>query len=162
MTNKSDEIFRELLQKQLKKIQPSKKLQYNDIKRISKYITNSIFDENNCCIWNGYVTNSTKKNKGMYINFYFNSKKVALHRLLYVNFIDTLGDDEYLKFNCENKGKCCNIYHLKKFKYNPGTNTDTEEKDIKKISNKLKTIKIICNNSNDDNKKNNELYIDFD
>lgn len=159
--NKSDEIFKELLQKQLKKIQPSKKLQYNDIKRISKYITNSIFDENNCCIWNGYVTNSTKKNKGMYINFYFNSKKVALHRLLYVNFIDTLGDDEYLKFNCENKGKCCNIHHLKKFKYNPNTNAEIEEKNIKKNPNKLKTIKI-CYNSNDDDKKNNDLYIDFD
>jgi hypothetical protein len=56
-------------------------------------------------------------NKGRYVNFYFRRKKVALHRLLYVNFIGNLNDDEYLKFSCDNKGICCNIHHLKKFKY---------------------------------------------
>lgn len=157
--NKSDEIFKELIQKQLRKIQPSKKLQYNDIKRISKYINNSIFDETNCCIWNGYVTNATKKNKGMYINFYFNSKKVALHRLLYVNFIDTLGEDEYLKFNCENKGKCCNIYHMKKFKYNQSQ--EKEEDKHSKVAKIPKTIKILRNESNEEKIINN-LFIDFD
>ena len=55
---------------------------------------------------------------GTYVNFYFRKKKVALHRLLYINFIGHLDDDEYLKFNCENKGKCCNVHHMNKFKYN--------------------------------------------
>ena len=88
-----------------------------DQKRICKYICSSIFDENVCCIWDGYVTNINNKSKGTYVNFFFGGRKVALHRLLYTNFVEELHDNEYLKFSCENKGRCCNIHHLKKFKY---------------------------------------------
>ena len=115
---KTETIFRELVAHQLRNIQTNKKLQLCDIKRISRRITTSIFDENICSIWNGYITNTNNTSKGMYVNFYFRKKKVALHRLLYCNFVDDLNDDEYLKFNCENKGKCCNIHHMNKFKYN--------------------------------------------
>jgi hypothetical protein len=48
------------------------------------------------------------------VNFYFNGKKCALHRLLYVNFRGKLNDNDYLYFNCNNKGKCCNINHFSK------------------------------------------------
>lgn len=113
-----DTYFKQLITKQLKNIPINKKLQYSDIKRVSKYVSSSIFDENNCCIWTGYITNSKNKNKGTYINFYFKKKKIALHRLLYINFVGKLQSDEYLKFSCNNKGKCCNIHHMKKFKYN--------------------------------------------
>jgi hypothetical protein len=111
-------ILRELMSKQIKNVQLTKKLQFSDLKRISKYIDSSIFDENNCSMWNGYITNINNITKGTYVNFYFRKKKVALHRLLYNNFLGDLSEDEYLKFSCENKGKCCNIHHMNKFKYN--------------------------------------------
>lgn len=63
------------------------------------------------------MTNKNNKKKGSYVNFYFNKKKVALHRLLYLNYVDELDSQEYLKFTCNNPGKCCNINHLSKFKY---------------------------------------------
>jgi hypothetical protein len=114
---KDNELLNELLLKQLKNVPITKKLRYNDLRRLRNYFDSSIFDENKCCLWNGYITNEHNANKGIYINFFFKSKKVALHRLLYINFVDELLDNEYLKFTCENKGKCCNIMHLKKFTY---------------------------------------------
>ena len=107
-------IMKELIDKQLKNVSSDKKLQYSDLKRICKYINNSIFDIDKCCIWSGYVTNSNNDTKGTYINFYFKKRKMALHRLLYTNFVDDLLDDEYIKFTCDHKGNCCNIKHLKK------------------------------------------------
>ena len=38
---------------------------------------------------------------------------MALHRLLYINFIGNLHDNSYLQFTCKNKGACCNINHIK-------------------------------------------------
>ncbi len=29
-----------------------------------------------------------------------------------------LSNNEYIKYTCKNKGKCCNINHIKKIKYN--------------------------------------------
>ena len=114
----SNDFLKELLLKQLKNINASKKLNYNDIKRISKFLTTSIFDQKECSIWNGYITNEKNQSKGTYINFYFNQKKIALHRLLYLNFIGDILNTEYIKFICTNKGKCCNINHMKKYTYN--------------------------------------------
>jgi hypothetical protein len=115
---KINDILKELLLKQLPNINPTKKLTFNDIKRISKFLTTSIFDENNCSLWNGYITNEKNQTKGTYINFYFNQKKIALHRLLYLNFIGDILNTEYIKFICVNKGKCCNVNHMKKVSYN--------------------------------------------
>jgi hypothetical protein len=114
MQNKSIILF-ELLNKQRKDIVSEKKLLYNDLKRISKYLDNSIFN-NNCVLWNGYITSIKHDKKNSYINFFFRNKKYALHRLLYINFIDNLHDSEYIKFNCINKGICCNINHIYKNK----------------------------------------------
>ena len=140
-------FFNELLKKQLTGISSDKKLNYNDIKRISKFIKSSIFDKKKCSIWNGYITNENNNLKGTYINFYFNKKKIALHRLLYINYIGVLSDNEYLKFSCENKGKCCNINHMKKYTYNNANNNKTnldkmqnnndEEKNNKQTTNNL-------------------------
>jgi hypothetical protein len=110
------EILDELFKKQLKNVTRNK-LSYEDIKRLSKYIKSTIFDENCCSIWNGYITNIGNKSKGIYINFYYNSRKIALHRILYSNYIGDLTENEYLKFSCENKGRCCNIKHIQKFHY---------------------------------------------
>lgn len=131
--------FNELLKKQINNIPTEKKLTYNDIKRISKFIKSSIFNKKKCTIWNGYITNENNNTKGTYINFYFNKKKIALHRLLFINYIGPLSDNEYLKFSCENKGKCCNIHHMNKYTYN-------NQKEIKK--------------SNKTTQSNNEQSID--
>ena len=114
----STDIIKELLTNQLKNVNLTKRLNYNDIKRISKFLTSSIFDPLKCSLWTGYITNEKNQSKGTYINFYFNQKKIALHRLLYLNFIGEIINTEYLKFSCPNKGKCCNINHLKKYSYN--------------------------------------------
>ena len=100
----------ELIKYQRKDIPYEKKLLYNDIKRLNKYINNSIFNQE-CSLWNGNV--STVKNNN-YINFFLNRKKIALHRILYFNYIGDILDSEYIKFNCQNKGLCCNINHFYK------------------------------------------------
>lgn len=120
----------ELVQKQLKIIDVNKRLKYNDLKRIAKYVpeNQSLFDPNKCCIWSGYITNAEHSNKGVYVNFYFEGKKIALHRLLYINYVGQLDDNDYLKFCCDNKGRCCNIHHLQKFKY---VSKQNDKQDIK-------------------------------
>ena len=69
-------LLQELINNQLKSTPLNKKLTYSDFKRIIKYIDVSLFDENKCCLWNGYITNSKpeKNYKGAYINFYFKKK----------------------------------------------------------------------------------------
>ena len=130
--NNIDKIFKELVAKQKKNIPTNKRLQLRDIKRIAKRVDGSIYDPNVCAIWHGYITNVNNAIKGTYVNFYFRKKKVALHRLLFINFNDELCDDEYLTFNCNNKGRCCNIYHMNKRKYNLNnseTNDDDDDND---------------------------------
>ncbi|CAH6421507.1 Hypothetical protein KVN_LOCUS320 [uncultured virus] len=142
----TNNLLKELMTKQLKNISSDKKLQYSDLKRICKYINKSIFDEKNCCIWDGYITNVNNLNKGTYINFYFRKKKVALHRLLFINFVGHLKTDEYLKFTCENKGKCCNLSHLKKFSYQK-KNISVKKKQVftQKIKKNLININTLSN-----------------
>ena len=152
----SNELFEELINKQLPDIPSSGKLNINDMKRICKYIDSSIFDKNACCIWNGYITNANNSNKGTYVNFYFKNKKVALHRLLYSNFVAPLDSSEYLKFNCDNRGICCNINHYEKYKYsknNCPVKVDHKQKEQKK---EIKEITIIGPDELD------KLSIDFD
>ena len=113
MTTNNDNILCKLIKNQKQNISLEKKLTFSDLKRISSNLSNDIFDDN-CSLWNGYVTNLNSKKNNCYISFFYKNKKIALHRLLYINFIDELKDDEYLKFNCENKGKCCSLNHLAK------------------------------------------------
>jgi hypothetical protein len=153
----NNQLLKELLQKQRKEIPDEKKLYLHDIKRVCKNIKTSIFDESECCLWNGYITNLNKANKGTYINFYFRQKKVALHRLLYLNYVDDLSNDEYLKFSCDNKGVCCNIHHLKKFKYNKSPKKNPTDKQKKKKKN---NINIIYENDCKTGDKNG-LVVDF-
>ncbi len=106
------QIFSELIDNQLSNIATDKRLFAKDIKRICRHLDTSIFNENKCSIWNGYIS------RDIYINFFFRNKKVALHRLLYSNYVSELSENDYLKYNCHNKRKCCNIYHLCKMQYN--------------------------------------------
>lgn len=117
------DIYNEMLNNQISNIPRKWKLTESDINRICQYIDDSIFsdDINKCCIWKGYITNVNNSNKGTYVNFYFNKKKMALHRLLYANFVSSLKSDEYIKFKCKNKGTCCNITHYEKYTYSSST-----------------------------------------
>lgn len=121
-----NKIVSELINNQLHYVPEDKKLYHNDIKRIAKNITSSIFDKEQCSLWTGYITNLNKNNKGTYINFYFRKKKVALHRLLYSNYIGPIDNSEYIKFKCEHKGYCCNINCVKKHKYSHCKKIDAE------------------------------------
>jgi hypothetical protein len=148
---KNNEILIELLEKQRKNIPYEVKLQYLDLKRISKYIYNSIFDDE-CCLWYGYIT-KTKNNS--YINFYYNKKKYTLQRLLYINYIGDLSNSEYIKFKCCNKGKCCNINHFYKINENNADNNTNNniENNADNITNN--NIDNITNNNTDNNTNNN-------
>lgn len=128
----NDNIMKELIKNQRKNNIGDKKLLYNDLKRISKYLNISIFNDE-CSLWSGYITVIKNEEKNSYINFYFNGKKHALHRLLYINYISDLADSEYIKFKCINKGKCCNINHFYKI-----SKDDINEPNIE-IENKEKS-----------------------
>ncbi len=125
----NNSILNELFIKQLKNITSHKKLSYCDIQRISKFLKVSIFG-NTCSLWTGYITNDKNINKGVYINFYYNKKKIALHRLLYANYVGEISDKEYIKYNCINKGKCCNIHHMSKFTYKKNDNSNYKTKKV--------------------------------
>jgi len=129
-------LLNQLVNKQLNDIPTDLKLSYSDLKRICKYINTSIFNDDICSIWNGYITNNNI-NKGKYINFYFMKKKVALHRLLYRNFVDNITSTEYIRFSCNNKGICCNITHMQKYKYNMKNN---KKKNKIKKDNQLNSL----------------------
>ena len=105
---------------------------------INKFLKTSIFSSN-CSLWTGYITNDKNINKGVYINFYYNKKKIALHRLLYANYVGEISDKEYIKYNCINKGKCCNIHHMSKFTYkkNDSTNSKNKKEGIQQIDTNL-------------------------
>jgi hypothetical protein len=136
----SRKLLSELLESQLKSIPLERKLRYKDLCRITKYIDMSPFDEDECCLWTGYVTNLKNISKGTYINFYFRKRKVAFHRLFYENFVEQLEDDEYIKFSCENRGKCCNVNHMIKYKYNNAHEESKKEKKVVKKDVKPKEI----------------------
>ncbi|AZL89283.1 hypothetical protein QKC54_gp0549 [Megavirus baoshan] len=157
ISKNSNEIFKELIKRQLPDVPSQWRLNINDIKRICKYIDTSIFDKNNCCLWNGYITNINNSNKGTYVNFYFRNKKVALHRLLYSNFVAPLNSSEYLKFNCDNKGICCNINHYEKYKYSKNNNGITK-KECKNKESKKEIKEVTISGAHD----SNELIVDFD
>jgi len=128
-------IYQELIKKQRKNISVDKKLSLSDLKRISLQLSNSIFTEK-CVLWEGYVTEI--KNTNALVNFFFNGKKQALHRLLYNNFIEDISENEYLKFSCENKGKCCSIIHIILLKEKVENNLDIKIDDENQENNKEK------------------------
>jgi hypothetical protein len=127
-TNKN-KLLTELCLKQRKKIDKKYSLELNDIIRLLKNIDNSIFNKTECVLWKGYLT-KCNNNKSCYVNFYLKKRKLALHRILYINFIDDLDIKYYLKFTCNNPGKCCNINHILKV-----YNEDITETNINSITN---------------------------
>ncbi len=164
----NDLILVELIKKQRKNIPADKKLLHNDLKRISKYLTASIFG-NECSIWNGYVTVIKNDEKNSYVNFYYCGKKYALHRLLYHNFIGELSDFEYIKFKCPNKGKCCNINHFYKINKDNDTQIEKQQKEQTNQTNQIESVnsnlKLNTNTKNSlvncETKTNKNIVVNF-
>ena len=75
-----------------------------------------------------------------------------MHRILYINFVEDLTKEEYLKFMCQNKGSCCNINHLKKFTYN------RPEGEKKKIAPHKATLKERIKKKDDKCKNDDNEY----
>lgn len=109
----SKELQQEMLDRRISNIPDDIKFDKNQIKRLSQKIKTSIFDKNQCAIWEGYFSSSKGE---VHILFYHRKKKLLLHRLLYMNFVGDLGDNENVKTNCKN-GTCCNVNHMIKYEY---------------------------------------------
>jgi len=125
----NEELFFEMIKHQRKHIPENYRLYWKDMKRILKYIDSSIFNKD-CTIWKGYIT----YNKNVYVNFYLHGRKIALNRVLYINFIDDLFENNYLTFKCNKKGcislNCICIKNSKKY----SKNIVTPKKSTKKNS----------------------------
>jgi hypothetical protein len=144
-----NKILVELINNQIENIDNDKKLDVKSLQRISRNVEDSLFSDN-CVFWQGYIT-YIQRTDVHYINFFFNGKKHALHRLLYLNFIGDLKKNEYLKYKCDNKGKCCNINHI--LKINSKKKSLEKDEIIKKdnIQSKNKnSIELISDNQNSD------------
>ena len=149
-----NKILVELINNQNDDIDNDKKLDVKSLQRISRNVESSLFG-NDCVFWQGYIT-YIQSTDVHYINFFFNGKKHALHRLLYLNFIGNLKKNEYLKYKCDNKGKCCNINHILKINSKKKSlEKDENEKKIN-INDNKNTIELIS-----DKKKNDKLIIIF-
>lgn len=106
----NDIIMDELNNKQINNINHKYYLTYFDKMRIRSKIRNSIFDNNNCTYFYGYITHSIKYNSYNVCIFY-NNKKVMLKRLLYHNYIGYLNSNDKVTNTCNNI--CCiNINHI--------------------------------------------------
>lgn len=151
-------IFYEMFQKQLPNISPEYKLKLTHIKRISKHIPTSIFDETKCSIWQGPLANVNNPRKKIYITFFYNYKKNALHRLLYQNFVAPLNSNQYIKFQCNNSGYCCNVNHFKVYTHKPNINVLPQEKKKSNIKPYTNINEIIIVSTSDTNR----LIIDYD
>ena len=119
-------LLEELISKQKKYIQDVYLLNYRDLNRLVKHIETSIFS-NECCIWKGYII---QRNDKFYINFFYKGNKINLSRLLYHNFVGKLDDSEYIRNNCENGGKCCNVNHYIKYISENDINNELSDDNI--------------------------------
>jgi len=133
-------VLEELIKKQRVDVPLNYKLTYSDIKRISKNINTCIFGDE-CTLWKGFV--NIKNNNKKYVNFYFRKKKIAINRILYLNYKGPLDSSEYLTYNCPNQGICCNINHIVIKNKNPTSKKKINKINIKKKQKILKNDKII-------------------
>jgi len=145
-----EEIINKLYDNQIKDIEPKYRLNSKDIIRLSSYISGDPFSETECCQWKGAISTSSHQSK--YINFWFNKKKQALHRILYLNYKGPLHKNKYLRFSCPNqhmRGVCCNINHLDLInKDDIEENNNNELEVISKIKKSISTKTKVNNDIN--------------
>lgn len=128
--NNKNNILENLIKNQKDHIESKSKLLLSDLKRLTNNLTSDIFSDD-CSLWNGPILITNNKE---YINFFINGKKVSLNRILYKNYVGELYDNEYLKYSCINKGKCCSLKHIYKInkKENKIEKMEIIEEKIKK------------------------------
>lgn len=142
-----NKILVELVDKQLRDVENEKRLDVKSLQRISRNVEGSLFGDK-CIIWQGYITYISSTDVH-YINFFFNGKKHALHRLLYLNYMGDVKKNEYLKYTCPNKGKCCNINHIIKINSKKSLDLEKSENEtICKVDSDLKSDSKSDTNSN--------------
>ncbi len=136
--NYKNNILENLIKNQKETIDIKCKLVLSDLKRLTNNLSQDIFQET-CSLWDGPVLVANNKE---YISFFINGKKVSLNRILYKNYVGELDDNEYLKFSCSNKGRCCAIKHF--YKVNKKIKKDKiKEEPVKNLN--IETKKIISN-----------------
>jgi hypothetical protein len=153
-----NKMLTELCLKQRKKIDKKYLLELNDLIRLLKNIDNSIFNKTECVLWKGYLTKSNN-NKSCYVNFYLKKRKLALHRILYLNFVNDLDIKHYLKFTCDNPGKCCNINHILKVCDDCTNQTDVSNQTINNNINIDLALQVNITNDINPNIESNNLTI---
>ena len=135
-------MLAELCVKQRKHDNEKYQLEINDLTRFLKHIDTSIFNTDECVLWSGSLT-KCNNGKSHYVNYYLNKRKLALHRILYINFVGDLDHNQYLKYTCDNPGKCCNIKHFVKVNdEEPDSESDIDsvEPEIKKEPKKIENV----------------------
>ena len=110
MINNKNIILENLITNQKEHVELKSKLLLSDLNRLTNNLSKDIFSDE-CSLWEGPILIANNKE---YISFFINGKKVSLNRILYKNYIDDLYDGEYLKYSCNNKGRCCTLKHLYK------------------------------------------------
>jgi hypothetical protein len=108
--NNKNSILENLIKNQKENVELKSKLLLSDLKRLTNNLMVDIFTDE-CSLWDGPILVANNKE---YISFFINGKKVSLNRILYKNYIDKLNDNEYLKYICNNKGRCCCLKHIYK------------------------------------------------
>ena len=135
--NNKNKILEKLIKNQIEHVELKSKLFLSDLKRLTNNLSKDIFCDE-CTLWEGPVLVANNKE---YISFFINGKKISLNRILYKNYIGNLHDNEYLKYTCVNKGRCCSLKHLYKINKNVKENNLEEGgkevviEEKKKISN---------------------------
>ena len=79
-----------------------------------------------------------------------------MHRLLYENYVSDIEENQYIKYNCSNKGICCNINHM--YTLVP-EESKKESKKASKVQNKKKSKK---KDTQKIKKEKTKLIVDFD
>ena len=137
-------LLAELCVKQRKHDNEKYQLEINDLTRFLKHVNTSIFNTNECVLWSGSLT-KCNNGKSHYVNYYLNKRKLALHRILYINFVGDLDNKQYLKYTCSNPGKCCNIKHFIKVNDNEvedEESSDSEDSEVKETSKTVNNVVI--------------------
>ena len=107
-------ILQELIDNQLKDVPPKLLFTHKHLTRLSKSLPTSIFDPTKCCIWSSYVCKDGSSNN--YIRFYMRGQQYFSQRLIYLNYCGPL-PNHFIRSNCSNKSRCCNINHMTKVEY---------------------------------------------
>lgn len=105
-----EKLLKILIDRQRKNIPEENRLEIKDMQRLIKFLPDSIFDTDECIGWNGYFSKNFKRSTG--ISFFFKKGKRMLHRLLYINYIDDIPDNCYVRFRCLTGPYCCCLQHM--------------------------------------------------